>query len=538
MKTLKQWIRPCAIAAVMVFVFTGCSDGNNGGGSVKGIAVTGVTLDETHFTLKAGDTKTLTATVTPANATNKKVIWSSSDTDVAIVSEGVVYPISPGDATITVTTQNGRKTAKATVTVPAPDVITDVTGVEMDKSILFLFYEESADPLFTQQTALLTHTVLPINATDKRVTWESGDSDVVTVTVNPSTGVATVAVVGVGKTDITVKTVDGNKTATSAVTVVAKLPPPGNTIEMVWIPPGTFMMGSPVDEPESYGNEIQHQVTLTEGFYMGIYPVRQGDFEDYMNAKPSTFPNVGDGNKFAEYQTTFPVECVNWYEAIIFCNELSDMEGLSPAYTMYKATAPGATGTTMSGWTNIPANWSTDTNDWGTPPSSISFRWDNVRVVAGSDGYRLPTEAQWEYACRAGTTTPFNTGDNITAAQANYRARFPYNGQEDPDAALTHGQPIPVGMYDPNVWGLYDMHGNVAEWCWDWHGSYIRNGAGATDTDPTGPATGENRVVRGGSWGSNGNQLRSAYRGGLIPSSFTNILGFRVVRPYIAPSEG
>jgi hypothetical protein len=235
-----------------------------------------------------------------------------------------------------------------------------------------------------------------------------------------------------------------------------------------------------------------------------------------------------------------------WYEAIIFCNLLSIEEDLSPAYTMYRADAPGADSYYLEDeWVDIPDNWSTDPGDW------FPFSWvvgNHVRLVPGSSGYRLPTEAQWEYACRAGTTTAFNTGNNIAYpvldeddeivdGEANYYGYYPYNygGEFYPDGFAFY-KPIPVGQFDKNAWDLYDMHGNVREWCWDWYGSYSRPSM-TESVDPAGPATGGLRVARGGSFWSDGYELRSAYRTAENPANFyDNTVGFRLVRPYSEPS--
>jgi formylglycine-generating enzyme required for sulfatase activity len=373
--------------------------------------------------------------------------------------------------------------------------------------------------LFLQEgnTRLLTHTVLPANATNKNIRWLSKNPGIAIVTGGAVYGVAS------GTATITAITEDGEFEAACTVTVVHDLP---EFDDMVWINPGIFLMGSPVDEPETFDDEVLHQVTLTEGFYMGIYPVTQKQYLEVMGENPSSCPIPGfDG--FADRWEEFPVDSVNWYEAIVFCNKLSMNKGLSPAYTIYKRTAPGANN--PDNWEDVPGNWSTNPNDWGSIPYSDSARWNLVRETAGSNGYRLPTEAQWEYACRAGTTGPFNTGDNITTDQANYLGWYPYNngGEFDPEGECFF-QTIPSGMYEPNAWGLYDMHGNVAEWCRDWHGSYRR----AENTNPTGPNSGEYRIVRGGSFLSDGGYLRSAYRNGETPDIFDQTIGFRIVRPY------
>jgi formylglycine-generating enzyme required for sulfatase activity len=152
--------------------------------------------------------------------------------------------------------------------------------------------------------------------------------------------------------------------------------------------------------------------------------------------------------------------------------------------------------------------------EWGAVPTGENATWDAVIVVLGSKGYRLPTEAQWEYACRAGTTTAYNTGDIISDNTGWYSVN---SGNK------THE----VGLKPANAWGLYDMHGNVWEWCWDYHGSY----GSESQTDPSGPVSGSYRVLRGGSWYPSDPDLRSAYRNVYPPSHRYSRFGFRLVRP-------
>jgi formylglycine-generating enzyme required for sulfatase activity len=150
--------------------------------------------------------------------------------------------------------------------------------------------------------------------------------------------------------------------------------------------------------------------------------------------------------------------------------------------------------------------------------AALAVSWDR-----NANGYRLPTEAEWEYACRAGTTTPFSTGGNITVSQANYHGQNPYNNAPGGEY---RERTMPVGSFAPNAWGLHDMHGNVWEWCWDRYGGYPdENG-----TDPAGPSEGNFRVNRGGGWNDFGQHLRSAYRAVHPPGNKTFNLGFRVAR--------
>ena len=241
-------------------------------------------------------------------------------------------------------------------------------------------------------------------------------------------------------------------------------------------------MGSPTNEPDRDSDETQHQVTLT-GFKMGKYPVTQtqylavtGTNLSYLTEPVS--PETSTANR--------PVEQVTWYDAVEFCNKLSESEKLKPVYTISGRTPE----------TGYPIESATVAPDWS------------------ANGYRLPTEAQWEYACRAGTTTAYNTGAAISDSTGWYR---------DNSGKRTHN----VGEKPANAWGLYDMHGNVSEWCWDRNGDY----ASGTQTDPTGAVSGNSRVIRGGSWYNLGLDLRSAYRYFFYPAYGNRDIGFRLVRP-------
>jgi formylglycine-generating enzyme required for sulfatase activity len=160
------------------------------------------------------------------------------------------------------------------------------------------------------------------------------------------------------------------------------------------------------------------------------------------------------------------------------------------------------------------------------PVENVS--WNDVQEflrklnAATGKHYRLPTEAEWEYACRAGSTTPFNTGNNLTTSQANYDGNYPYTSNSK-GTYLERTQP--VGSYPANAWGIYDMHGNVWEWCGDWYGDYSTS----AQTNPTGPSSGSNRVFRGGSWNRRAKYCRSARRGKIGSGTDNSSGGFRVV---------
>jgi WD40 repeat protein len=228
-------------------------------------------------------------------------------------------------------------------------------------------------------------------------------------------------------------------------------------MKFVWIPPGTYMMGSPKSEAGRKENEAQHKVTLTKGFYMGVYTVTQEQWEAIMGDNPSHM-----GQSRLNLEKNLPVEKVSWEDCQAFLKKLREKD---------------------------------------------------------KKPYRLPTEAEWEYACRAGTTTPFHFGETISTDQANYCGDFIYGkGKKGVDRKTT----TPVGSFPANAFGLHDMHGNVWQWCQDWYGDYPQKDVG----DPQGPESGKFRVLRGGSWGSGPD--RSAQRYAMVPTHRDEYCGLRI----------
>lgn len=249
--------------------------------------------------------------------------------------------------------------------------------------------------------------------------------------------------------------------------------PPVEQGEFIQIAGGTFTMGSPSEERWRETDEVQHEVTLGS-YLIAKYEVTQAEYTALMGTNPSHFK----GNDL-------PVEMVSWFDAINYCNALSSKDGLTPAYMIE--------GTEVI--------WNREAN-----------------------GYRLPTEAEWEYACRAGTDSPFSTGRNITVEQSNWYSSYPYI--EGEGGGAYRRQTVRVSEFEPNQWGLYNMHGNVSEWCWDIYGAYQTGG----QSDPTGAETGLNRVSRGGGWYDYAKHVRSAYRS-VAPPDYTDYKrGFRLAR--------
>ena len=258
----------------------------------------------------------------------------------------------------------------------------------------------------------------------------------------------------------------GATTASRFYRAFAQQTVPPNVVpvtNMVWISPGIFVMGSPTSEAERNTNEVQHTVTLTKGFFMGKYPVPQGDYVALIGSNPSQF--TGDLSR--------PVEQVSWNDATDYCAKLTQQELVA--------------GRLPTGWV-----------------------------------YRLPAESEWEYACRAGTTTAFHYGSALRSGMANFDGRYEYDassGEANNPSGIHLERTTTVGSYAPNSWGLYDMHGNVYQWCQDWHADYL---TGILTQPPT-------RIYRGGAWDMGGSLCRSAQRLSDIPPMTFNDVGFRVV---------
>jgi uncharacterized protein (TIGR02996 family) len=269
-------------------------------------------------------------------------------------------------------------------------------------------------------------------------------------------------------------------------------------MRLVLIEPGTFRMGSSLSEKERVKSEQQlHEVKLTQPFYLGVFPVTQSQYAAVMGSNPSRFSAMGEGRKVVAGLDTgdFPVECVSWEDAAEFCRRLTWMD---------RGSRPGLT-------------------------------------------YRLPTEAEWEYSCRGGpcSQSPFCFGPSLSSTLANFNGEFPAGGaKKGPYLART----CVVGSYPPNVFGLFDMHGNVWELCHDfspcvaglapppWGRTHKMAVDGWFDidysdgpaVDPTGPSDGPYRIYRGGAWGTDGNGCRAARRNRTLPAATESYLGFRV----------
>jgi len=269
-------------------------------------------------------------------------------------------------------------------------------------------------------------------------------------------------------------------------------------IEFIVIQAGEFDVGAGPSDNGEDNEKPPHRVRISRDFLVGRDEVTQAQFEHVMGFNPSGFSSKGGSSSNVVGMDTrrFPVESISWFDAIEFCNKLSERDGRKPYYRMM-----------------------------GIERKDSSISAAQVEI-AGGDGYRLLTEAEWEYVARAGTTTVFPWGDSLSSSQANFDGNYPFGGAaKGPFLERSTN----VGDYPANPWGLRDTAGNVLVWVWDWYDNdYYKQFSGKVAVDPLGGAAASYRVVRGGGMVSNGDGCRPTNRLRNEPGNRSGNVGFRL----------
>ena len=514
-KAAKLLSRLAAVLCVFAAILLGCKTN-----VTTPIAVTGVTLDKPTVSLVAGTSTTLTATVLPANAANKTVTWSSDQTAIASVDkDGTVTAHKVGEAVITVKSEDGGKTASCKVRVLTRYTITyhlnDGTNdsdnprnytVETETITLkdaskanYTFAGWYANAGFTGEKV----TQIGKGSTGNKELWakflenysityhhDGGSNhadnpakytiETETITLKPANKADHIFFGWYASADFSgEKVTEIRKGSSGNKELYAKF------IEMKMIDIAAVTNGNLGDD--SQNNNKPHTVSLT-AYRIGETEVTQELWTEVMGVgnNPSNFKDAKN-----------PVETVNWYHAIAFCNKLSIACHLDPCYIVKDVDFTNLT------FAEIP------TKDNGKDTSE----WNKVNVDMSKNGFRLPTEAEWEWAAKGGTEYKWAGTDKEDSLKD-------YAWYDKNSDRKTHE----VKKKTANGYGLYDMSGNVWEWCWDWYSSSTPTGG----KDPTGAASGRSRVLRGGSWDNRAGNASRAFRDSSPPSRSNGIIGFRV----------
>ncbi len=430
----------------------------------------------------------LKASVTPAEALEEhSLVWSSSDDKIATVSqEGTVTAVAKeGVAEISVTV--GDKTEKCTVTAkPRP--------------VDYIIFTEVSKSLKVGETWQVPASMSPVDNDDTLI-WASSDESVAVVS---ETGL--VEAKAKGNVKITAKSTLWPQAHYGECEILVYEDKPKLDMKFVTIPAGSFWMGSPdgkteglKEEPSRMKSETRHKVTITKSFQIGAYEVTNAQYAKFLNDT-----GVGKDGKSTTTKTALLIESSGSYDWGLHYD------------TEAKQWVP------VSGYENYPV---------------IFVNWDGANEFAQWAGGSLPTEAQWEYACRGGKDDlPFGIGDgkHLNGTMANYMSTNIYdydNGGVKYVGGTALRKTTEVGSYKPNAYGLYDMHGNLYEWCSDY---YVYDLGASEATDPTGPETSSDnmRVIKGGSFFQSPRQCRSAARECSQPEATEGQkIGFRIVKP-------
>ncbi|WP_407399870.1 SUMF1/EgtB/PvdO family nonheme iron enzyme [Treponema sp.] len=483
MKSILKRVAGVAIAAVLALGMLGCSSGSNDD-PVLPPASNKENVATTAFSVASGDVASGTS-VTITCATEGAKIYYTTDGSAPTASS------TEYTAAISITES---VTIKA---IAVKDGMNDSAVASASYTIKAASNKETvATPAFSIASGeVVSGTTVTITCTTE------GAKIYYTTDSSAPTTASTAYTAAISVTEaVTIKAIavkDGmNDSAVASASYTIKVP--AAAADFVLLPAGDFQMGSNQGYDD---NKPVHTVTISKAFYMCDHEVTQAEYEAVMGegSNPSYFKTRAAAE--GEVQENRPVEQVSWYMAIVYCNKRSIKEGLTPCYTISGKTDPA---------------------EWGTIPTSSDATWNAVECNWTVNGYRLPTEAEWEYAARAGDTTVDSltwSGTNAETSLVEYAWYSSYAGYK------THE----VKKKSENANKLYDMSGNVFEWCWDWWPASDNYSADAA-TDPRGDASGSRRVYRGGSYSNGSDECAVSYHYYDDPIKQSSFLGFRVVR--------
>jgi formylglycine-generating enzyme required for sulfatase activity len=368
----------------------------------------------------------------------------------------------------------------------------------------------------TAETALpLSGTVEPSDATYKTIVWTVSSQGTTGAEITDGNKLTTT---GAGTAVVTATVTNGTAIGTPytqdfsiAITGIRMIRTiNGVNIPFRYVPAGSFML----NQDESGNTPPDLTMTISNGYWMGETEVTQELFAAVMGTNPSQFRGPMNPPDSGEIQDQRPVEQINWYDAIAFCNKLSLADGKDPVYSVI------VSGTEVS-WATLAYN--------DIPNGSINADWDIATIVPGANGYRLPTEMEWMWAAMGADTS---VQPNITGYSKAFAGNTGSNSINDyawygQTGGNSNGKTHEVGKKTANELGLYDMSGNVWEWCWDWDGSY----PSGNQTDYKGPSSGTDRVDRGGGWSDSASSCTVVFRDSVGPPYYRHGTGIRVVCP-------
>ncbi|MFO7810028.1 MAG: SUMF1/EgtB/PvdO family nonheme iron enzyme [Candidatus Delongbacteria bacterium] len=493
---MKKWV-VLLIAMMMVgLIFWSCSDDGPTNGKNNLPVMESLTASSTS--VFSNETITITCEASDEDGDILTYTWSTSGGVINGTDASITWtaPSIADEYKISVTVSDSKGTAVKDLYV--------VVEAKNSPPVIENIVSDSTTTIYPNNSTLITCNAIDPEGDPITYTWDKTSGDI----IGTGSSVTWIAPGTTGSYTITCTINDGefSDTETKVIYVTNTALPEG----FILIPGGTFQMGDHLEEGY-FGETPAHSVKVNL-FLIGKNEVTQKEWIEIMENNPASGYGVGE---------SYPIYNISWYAVIKYCNLRSMAEGLMPVYVIDKSTDPA---------------------DWGNVPANSSSLWDGVVFNTNANGYRLPTEAEWEYAARGGLSGKRFTNGMTISHNINSETQANYYGSTSSTYDLSYttgyhpdynGISSPVGTFSSNGFGLHDMCGNVWEWCWDWHSEtyYELCDQLGTVTDPKGPPYGSSRVKRGGSWGSTAAgcriSLRRFYYGPYYSSRY---VGFRLAR--------